>query len=101
MTEILVCSLKKFLQPQVCERLDDEGNLSLKGSSELLEADMTKKLDSREVFIGNKCTKIIKGIGLTPSSPQLDWFFNKSTITIALSLPTFKSTSERDYLVLI
>ena len=77
MTEVLVCCLKRFVQAEVVETMDDEGNLSMKSSRELLHADLTKTLDRKNVFIGDNCAKFIKTIGLTPSSPQLDWFFDK------------------------
>ena len=77
MTDVLTCCLKRFVKPEVVEYMDDDENLCLKSSRELLEADLTKTLSRKEVFIGEECTKIIKSLGLTPVSPQLDWFFDK------------------------
>ena len=78
MTEVLVLCMKRFLNPEVVETMDDEGQLAVKSSRELLDADVSSNvMDNKKIFIGDKCTKIIKSIGLTPASPQLEWFFNK------------------------
>ena len=80
MTDVLVCNLKKHLQPQVVEQMDEEGNLKLKSSRDILNVDLKSednKLNPKKVFIGTKCEKMIKGLGLTPTSSQLQWFFKK------------------------
>ena len=80
MTDVLVCNLKKHLQPQVVEKMDEEGNLKLKSSRDILNVDLKSednKLNPKKVFIGTKCEKIIKDLGLIPTSSQFQWFFKK------------------------
>ena len=51
----------------------------MKNRSEIAAIDVknAKKLSNKSIFIGNAATEEIKECGLSPSSPQLEWFYEK------------------------
>ena len=80
MDEILSCNIKKHQASHVVETLDDDGNLIKRHVHEILEADVScekTQLSKKKVFIGSKCTEMIKKLGLSPNSIQLAWFYEK------------------------
>ena len=80
MFQLLCNSLKKHHHASVVEKMDEEGNVDFKNVREILEVNPKcddTKLDKKALFVGAECTKLIKQLGLTPSSKQLDWFHDK------------------------
>ena len=73
------------------EKVFDENELNIldpvseevrkKSPAELVLMDVTsaKRLGRKEIFIGSEASKFIKSIGLSVSSSQLDWFFDRAT----------------------
>ena len=53
--------------------------VKMKNRSEIAAIDVknAKKLSNKSIFIGNAATEEIKECGLSPSSPQLEWFYEK------------------------
>ena len=76
----LKSSIKKHQQSQVVTKVVEDEKLVNKSPCELIKVDVCRKstqLSNKEVFIGSKCTEMIKNLGLTPTSIQLKWFFDK------------------------
>jgi hypothetical protein len=80
MEEVMRSQLLKFHGDAAVKSVDEEGNVSKKSGEDLLKVDLDDPntiLNKNKVFIGYKCSKLIAKFGLTPSSPQMDWFFVK------------------------
>ena len=78
MEEVLRCQLLKFLKTRVVNKLDELDNVMKKSGPELLKIDVnddSKYLSRSFVFIGQQCSKLMKDLELTPSSSQLDKFY--------------------------
>ena len=70
--------LSKFLKRDAVYDADAGADVVKKSGSGLLEIDVydEEKTSSRKsVFIGQKCTELLKQLGLTPNSCQLDIFY--------------------------
>ena len=71
-------SIKKHQQSQVVTKVDGDEKLVNKSPCELIDVcRKSTQLSNKEVFIGSKCTEMIKNLGLTPTSIQLKCFFDK------------------------
>ena len=79
MMEMLSFSLLRHQQRDVVEVMDDDGNVQLKEPRHLLEADVMQESTqlSKKLFVGKDCNDVIKALGLKPSSPQMEWFYEK------------------------
>ena len=78
MEDILKAQLVKFVKRSKIETIDDEGNVTKKSGNDLLLIDVNKEenfVSKNLVFVGEKCENLIRGIGLSPSSPQLEEFY--------------------------
>ena len=79
MEEILRCQILKFMKMRSV-RTVDKGIVVMKGGPDLLQVDPNDEslyLERKSMFIGQKCSYLIAVLGLTPNSPQLDFFFEK------------------------
>ena len=80
MESVLRTQLLKFMKPGVVNNTDDDMNVVKKTGKELLSIDVYEEKDlliKKCVFIGQKCTQLMKRLGLTPNSSQMDEFFKK------------------------
>ena len=91
MKDLLFAQMKKFVKEDRLYNNDEEGNKFKKSGRELLRVEVEPEqfLPNKDLFIGQAAEKDIKSLGLTPSSPQLSWFFNMvktfhSTVTTFL-----------------
>ena len=78
--DILRSQLAKFHDESVLKVLDEEGNVTKKRGSKLLDVkvdDEKTLLKKSRVFIGQQAGQLIKDMGLTPSSKQMNLFFEK------------------------
>ena len=76
--QVLSTQYRKVLDESELTKLDEETDeLRKKSKKELVNLDLDKArtLTDKELFIGQDVEKEIKSFGLTPSSPQLAWFF--------------------------
>ena len=78
MRDLLFTQLKKFVKEEELYNYDEERNKFKKSGRELLRVQVDPELflDNKQLFIGQAAEKDIKALGLTPSSPQLSWFFD-------------------------
>lgn len=78
METVLRTQLMKFMKKSVVDKIDDDGKVCKRTGNELLLINLDEDsnfLSKNSVFIGQKCSQIIRDLGLEPSYPQLDWFF--------------------------
>ena len=69
--------LLKFVKKSVVDNIEDN-EVSQKTGAELLEIKFEEELNAlsrNSVFIGQKCSQIIRDLELEPNSPQLDEFY--------------------------
>ena len=74
---LLRSQLLKYLNPNVVENIDDEGNIIKLDGKELLSVDVDKRenyLSMRKLKIGDGCSTLLKKYGLTPDSCQVETF---------------------------
>ena len=74
--QILCDQYRKVLdESELSEIVDDSDDLQKKSKKELVAIDLEKarKLNKKEIFIGQEVEKELKCLGLSPSSPQLTW----------------------------
>ena len=74
---ILVGQYRKTFDETEINQLDENDQLKRKSRKELINLDIesAKKLDNKRIFIGQNVEKLIKSLGLSPTSPALTWFF--------------------------
>ena len=80
METVLRTQLCRFLKQGTVHNVDDDGDLVKKTGPELLSVDVNDKsgyLGRKSVFVGQKCASLMKDVGLTPVSPQVDFFYDK------------------------
>jgi hypothetical protein len=80
LTELLKYQLKQFMEDEVEENMDEEGNIITREGQSLLEVDIedvAKYCNFKNLRIGEDCEKLIKSLGLSLTSPQLKWFFDQ------------------------
>ena len=68
----------KFVKKSAVDNIEN-GEVSQKTGAELLEVKYNEELNAlsrNSVFIGQKCSQIIRDLELEPTSPQLDDFFS-------------------------
>ena len=76
---LLSCQLKMFMTNSCVQRVDDEGNIEPLSGVELLAVDTEDKKkwrSKKSLKIGEECKSFIVKLDLSPTSPQLSWFFN-------------------------
>ena len=79
METVLQTQLRRFLKQGTVHNVDDDGDLVKKTVPELLSVDVNDKsgyLGRKSVLVGQKCASL-KDVGLTPVSPQVDFFYDK------------------------
>ena len=79
MEEVLRGQLLKFMKASVVNSIDEMRNLQKRSGPELLEIDVHQEescLSRNQVFIGQKCSQIMRDLELTPTSIHLDQFYN-------------------------
>ena len=79
MEDVLRNQILKFHSDSAVKNTED-GNVIKKSGDELLNVDPgdTKTmLNKQRVFIGQKCVNLLKDLGLSPTSPQVNWFYEK------------------------
>ena len=78
MESVLRSQLSKFLKSDAVYDVDEDRNVVKKSGSQLLELGVYEEkniLHRKSVFIGQKCTQLLKQLDLTPNSCQLDEFY--------------------------
>ena len=82
LTELLRYQLKQFMVDPVIEDMDEEGNIVIKEGKSLLGVDIEggRHRSNKQLKIGEECEKKIRSLGLSPTSPQLKWFFDQVRI---------------------
>ena len=79
MEEVLRSQLLKFMKIREVNKVDQSDNVKKRSGPELLKVDVhcdSKALSRNMVFIGQKCRKRMKDLELSPSSPQLNKFYD-------------------------
>ena len=78
MESVLRNQLLKFIKRSEIQNVDEEGNVTDKTGNDLLIIDVNDEkiwLSRNLVFVGQKCNALIKELGMTPSSIQLNDFY--------------------------
>ena len=78
MESVLRNQLLKFIKKSEIQNLDEEGNVTDKTGNALLIIDVYDEkiwLSKNLVFVGQKCNALIRELGMTPSSTQLNDFY--------------------------
>ena len=79
MEEVLRGQLLKFMKPSLVNNIDEMRNIRRKSGPELLEIDVHQEescLNRNQVFVGQKCSQIMRVLDLTPSSIHVDLFYD-------------------------
>ena len=77
--EILVRQLGKIVDDKYLNNLTISDELVRKPIKEIVDLDMdeVEVLSNKKVFIGQEVVKELQGLGLTPNSVQIKWFYEK------------------------